>query len=96
MRTGRDITTEELAQRAGVTRRTVERLERGEELDPTTTGRLIATVGLMAATRAGAIPSRLDDPALRARQRAMSMGERLESGFELCSFAVDLAGAARG
>lgn len=27
--------------------------------------------------------------------RAMSIGERLESGFELCEFAAELAGAAR-
>jgi hypothetical protein len=27
--------------------------------------------------------------------RAMSVGERLESGFELCEFAAELAGTAR-
>ncbi len=37
---------------------------------------------------------RLDDHDLIAAMRAMSMGERLESGFELCEFAAELAGAA--
>jgi len=38
---------------------------------------------------------RLDDKHLVASVRAMSMGERLESGFELCEFASELAGSAR-
>jgi hypothetical protein len=38
---------------------------------------------------------RLDDADLIASMRAMSMGERLESGFELCELASELAGAAR-
>ena len=37
---------------------------------------------------------RLDDDELIAHMRAMSIGERLESGFELCEFASELAGAA--
>ena len=37
---------------------------------------------------------RLDDDDLIAAMRAMSMGERLESAFELCEFAYELAGAA--
>jgi hypothetical protein len=37
---------------------------------------------------------RLDDDDLIASMRAMSMRERLESGFELCEFASELAGAA--
>ncbi len=37
---------------------------------------------------------RLDDDDLIASMRAMSMGERLESGFELCELASELAGAA--
>ncbi len=40
-------------------------------------------------------PRRLDDEDLIARMRAMSIGERLESGFELCEFAAELVGAAR-
>lgn len=41
------------------------------------------------------IAGRLDDKHLVASLRAMSMGERLESGFELCEFASELAGSAR-
>ena len=37
---------------------------------------------------------RLDDDDLIASMRAMSMGERLECGFELCELASELAGAA--
>lgn len=37
---------------------------------------------------------RLDDEHLVASLRMMSMGERLESGFELCEFASELAGSA--
>ncbi len=38
---------------------------------------------------------RLDDEHLVASLRAMTIGERLESGFELCEFASELAGSAR-
>lgn len=38
---------------------------------------------------------RLDDDDLVARMRAMSLGERLESGFELCEFAFELVGYRR-
>ncbi len=38
---------------------------------------------------------RLDDEHLVATLRSMSMGERLESGFELCEFASELAASAR-
>ena len=38
---------------------------------------------------------RLDDPDLIARMRAMTVGERLEAGFEQSGFASELAGAAR-
>jgi hypothetical protein len=41
------------------------------------------------------VAGRLDDKHLVASVRAMSMGERLESGFELCEFASQLAGSAR-
>lgn len=41
------------------------------------------------------IMGRLDDEHLVASLRTMSMGERLESGFELCEFASELAGSAR-
>ena len=41
------------------------------------------------------VAGRLDDEHLIASLRAMSMGERLESGFELCEFASQLAGSAR-
>ncbi len=46
-----------------------------------------------ARPEAGVI-RRLDDEDLIARVSKMSMGERLESGFELCEFASELAGAA--
>ena len=41
------------------------------------------------------VAGRLDDKHLVASVRAMSMGERLESGFELCEFASELADSAR-
>ena len=40
------------------------------------------------------VVGRLDDEHLVASLRMMSMGERLESGFELCEFASELAGSA--
>jgi len=51
---------------------------------------LVVAIEPLAAPAAG-----LDDPGLIARQRAMSMGARLESGFALSRFASQLAGAAR-
>ena len=41
------------------------------------------------------VVGRLDDEYLVATLRSMSMGERLESGFELCEFASELAASAR-
>ena len=41
------------------------------------------------------VAGRLDDEHLVATLRSMSMGERLESGFELCEFASELAASAR-
>ena len=38
---------------------------------------------------------RLDDPGLIERARAMTVAERLESGFELCRFGSALAAATR-
>ncbi len=51
---------------------------------------LVAAIEPLAAPPAG-----LYDPGLIARQRAMPMGARLESGFKLSGFASRLAGAAR-
>lgn len=58
----------------------------GDQLHPAPSPELLA--------RARAL-RRLDDPALIARARAMTVAERLESGFELCRFASSLAAAAR-
>jgi len=66
------------------------RLTLGAEQENALVRALVAAIEPLAAPAAG-----LDDPGLIARQREMSMGARLESGFALSRFASQLAGAAR-
>ena len=79
-----------LAVREGVSTQRLEELEDGTTSDPALAIHLLVAVG-----RAHRPAGDFDDPALIASQRAMTMGERLESGFALCRFSSALAGAAR-
>jgi transcriptional regulator with XRE-family HTH domain len=94
LREARGIPVETLARWAGGTPQAVAAVERGELSDDAAAGSLIHLLGMRTRGNEQA-PARLDDVGLVARQRAMSVGERLESGFELSSFASDLVGAAR-
>ena len=67
-----------------------ERLKLEPEQEDDLVRALVVAIEPLAVPAAG-----LDDPGLIARQRGMSMGARLESGFELSRFASQLAGAAR-
>lgn len=62
-------------------------------LDASTARRLLAA--MLAAGERSDVAADLDDPGLIARQRAMPIGARLESGFALCRFVSQLAGSAR-
>ena len=89
------LSVAELARSAGLDLAELEAFEQGRlKLEPERENALVralvAAIEPLAAPAAG-----LDDPGLIARQRGMSMGARLESGFELSRFASQLAGAAR-
>jgi len=86
------IDREELAAHAGVSVEAVAAAERGEAGEAAL-GAFFRSVALLAFERSD--PADLDDPSLIARQRAMTIDERLEAGFALCEFASDFAGATR-
>jgi transcriptional regulator with XRE-family HTH domain len=94
LRGARGIPVETLARWAGETPQAVTAIERSEHSGDAAAGRLIHLLGTQMG-RVEDASARLDDAGLIARQRAMTIGERLESGFELSSFASDLVGAAR-
>lgn len=89
------LTVADLARSAGLDAVDLNAFEQGRlELTSEQAGALRRA--LVAAIEPLAAPAaELDDPGLIARQRAMSMGVRLESGFALSRFASQLAGAAR-
>lgn len=89
------LTAEELAARAGIAPGELQGVEAGTVvLDATGERALVEALLVVIGPRAQAAVE-LDDPGLIARQRAMSMGTRLESGFALSRFASELAGTAR-
>jgi len=88
----RDVGRDDLASRAQLSEAELAALESSDgEIDRTVFARLFASLGEPALQR-----PRLDDAALIARQRDMTVSMRLESGFELCEFAAELADSKRG
>ncbi len=93
-RTARGVSRDELAAHARVPVGVVAAVECGEAADGAAAA-LFSALALAGFARSGRRPARLDDPVLIARQRAMTMGERLETGFELCEFASRFVDSAR-
>ncbi len=83
---------EHLARRAQLSEAALAALEESDsEAHGAVIARAFAALGEPALER-----PRLDDEALIARHRDMTVSMRLESGFELCEFAAELAGSKRG
>jgi transcriptional regulator with XRE-family HTH domain len=93
-RTARGVSRDELAVRAGLPVAAVADIENGRAADRVA-GPLFSALALAGFAHSGRRPAHLDDPALIASQRAMTMSERLEAGFELCEFASRFVGSAR-
>ncbi len=83
----RGVDRDQLARRARLSDAQLAALESSDgETDRTAFARLFTSLGAPALQR-----PRLDDEALIARQRDMTISMRIASGFELCEFAAELA-----
>ncbi len=88
----RGVGRDQLARRAHLPEAQLAALESsGSEIDRPVLARLFASLGEPAVQR-----PRLDDDALIARQRDMTVSMRIASGFELCEFAAELAASKHG
>jgi transcriptional regulator with XRE-family HTH domain len=83
-----------LARRSGVGIDEILAFESGRRVLDSTAGRRLLGAMLMDVGDRPVLAGDLTDPGLIARQRVMPVGIRLESGFALCRFASQLAGAA--
>jgi transcriptional regulator with XRE-family HTH domain len=95
IRERRGVSVAGLARRSGVGTDEILAIESGRRVLDSTIGRRLLGAMLMEVSDSPALAGDLADPGLIARQRAMPVGTRLESGFALCRFASQLAGAAR-